>query len=215
MIFRGDTNIRLSFLENDIESSILIFRRCTFMMKTVVSLFDVLRTMTPTDFNKFRGFLGNASGLQSYQFREVEFILGYKREELISFHKNNTKGHEALIRRFKSPSVTDALYNLIESNGFDIPESIRSRTLMHHIENEQVQEFILSLYKEKYFFKILVEAMLDFDEVFLEWRHNHLKVVERAIGRKIGTGGSTGKDKVRNKEEHKFFPDLWAIRDKL
>lgn len=218
--------LRIRFSNNSIYEAIKGWRRCALIMKTKISQFDILETMTPIDFNKFRDFLKNASGFQSYQFREIEFLLGHKRKEMLAAYKSNEVGYSTLVSRLNTPSIMDHLYDFLECNGVIIHEDLRNKDItLPTIENEIIQKGIVALYKQHPSFEFLFEAMLDFDESFSKWRYYHLKTVERLIGNKIGTGGSSNLDRTDSTEPAKlyvsitrhgmFFLDLWAVRDRL
>jgi tryptophan 2,3-dioxygenase len=195
---------------------IATFKRVRTIMKIMVEQVDILETLTPVSFNSFRDRLDRASGFQSVQFRELEFLLGYKRADMLRFHKSGTAAYEALTRRLNEPSVIDAFYDFLEKQGVTIPAQLSQRDRALPTEaNEVVEEGILRLYKTKPDLEILFELMTDFDEGFQEWRYRHIKLVERTIGSKRGTGGSLGVEFLKQSLFHPIFPDLWAIRHKL
>jgi tryptophan 2,3-dioxygenase len=167
-------------------------------------------------FNSFRDRLETASGFQSSQFREFEFLLGYKRADMMQYQQPNTPAYERLVRRLNEPSIVDAFYDFLEPHGVKIPAELRSRDrTLPTTPNEIVEEGILRLYKTQPNLEILFELMTDFDEGFQEWRYRHIKLVERSIGSKKGTGGSLGVDFLKKSLFLPIFPDLWAIRHKL
>jgi tryptophan 2,3-dioxygenase len=167
-------------------------------------------------FNSFRDRLDTASGFQSAQFREFEFMLGYKRAEMLRYQKPDTPAYARLVERLHEPSVVDCFYRFLEQHGVTIPAELRDRDItLPTIPNETVEEGILKLYKTHPDLEILFELMTDFDEGFQEWRYRHIKLVERSIGSKRGTGGSLGVEFLKKSLFHPIFPDLWAIRHKL
>jgi tryptophan 2,3-dioxygenase len=177
---------------------------------------DIVETLTPMSFNSFRDRLEHASGFQSSQFRELEFVLGYKRADLLRYQRPGTPAYERLLRRLHEPSVVDAFYRFLERRGVTIPEALRQRDpTLPTVPDETVEEGILVLYKTKPDLEILFELMTDFDEGFQEWRYRHIKLVERSIGSKRGTGGSLGVEFLKRSLFHPVFPDLWAIRHRL
>jgi len=172
--------------------------------------------MTPTSFASFRDRLETASGFQSTQFRELEFQLGYKRAAMLRFQTAGTPAYERLMERLRHPSVVDCFYIFLEQHGVIIPSELRQRDpTLPAIANEQVAEGILRLYKSQPHMEILFELMTDFDEGFQEWRYRHIKLVERTIGSKHGTGGSLGVEFLKQSLFQPIFADLWAIRHKL
>jgi tryptophan 2,3-dioxygenase len=208
--------IRRDFRDNHLYGAISTFKRVRTIMKVMVEQLDIVETLTPMEFNSFRDRLETASGFQSYQFRELEFQLGYKRPALLQFFPPGSPGHEALVRRLHAPSVVDAFYNFLAHQGVVIPAELRERDVtLPSVPNEMVEEGVLRLYKSRPDLEILFELMTDFDEGFQEWRYRHIKLVERSIGSKRGTGGSLGVEFLKKSLFVPLFPDLWAIRHKL
>jgi tryptophan 2,3-dioxygenase len=210
------SKIRDDFLADQEYGAIATFKRVRTIMKVMVEQVDIVETLTPMSFNSFRDRLESASGFQSTQFRELEFILGYRRREMLRFHQPDTPEYRRLEERLLEPSVVDCFYVFLEHRGVRIPEELRQRDRTLPTEpNEVVEEGILRLYKTKPDLEILFELMTDFDEGFQEWRYRHIKLVERTIGSKKGTGGSLGVEFLKKSLFHPIFPDLWAIRHKL
>jgi tryptophan 2,3-dioxygenase len=208
--------IRDDFRANHLYGAIATFKRVRTIMKVMVEQIDILETLTPMSFNSFRDRLETASGFQSSQFREFEFLLGYKRADMLRFQQPGTPGYERLVRRLREPSIVDAFYDFLQQHGVTIPEQLRGRDPTLPTEpNEVVEEGVLRLYKSQPDLEILFELMTDFDEGFQEWRYRHIKLVERSIGSKKGTGGSLGVEFLKKSLFHPIFPDLWAIRHKL
>src|SRR5437016_4829123 len=208
--------IRDDFRANHLYGAIATFKRVRTIMKVMVEQIDILETLTPMSFNSFRDRLENASGFQSSQFREFEFVLGFKRPELLRFQQPGTPAYERLLQRLQEPSVVDRFYDFLEQHGVAIPAELRARDRsLHTIANEIVEEGILRLYKTQPDLEILFELMTDFDEGFQEWRYRHIKLVERSIGSKKGTGGSLGVEFLKKSLFLPIFPDLWAIRHRL
>jgi tryptophan 2,3-dioxygenase len=208
--------IRRDFRDGHLYGAIATFKRVRTIMKVMVEQIDILETMTPMSFNSFRDRLETASGFQSSQFREFEFLLGYKRAELLRYQQSGTPAYERLIRRLHEPTVVDAFYDFLERHGLAIPAELRRRDPTQPTQpNEVVEEGILRLYKTQPDMEILFELMTDFDEGFQEWRYRHIKLVERTIGSKKGTGGSLGVEFLKKSLFQPVFPDLWAIRHKL
>jgi tryptophan 2,3-dioxygenase len=208
--------IRDDFRNNHLYGAIGTFKRARTIMKVMVEQIDILETLTPMSFNSFRDRLETASGFQSSQFREFEFLLGYKRADMLRFQREGTPAYERLVRRLQEPSLVDVFYEFLALRGVTIPESLRKRDRSLGTEpNEEVADGILRLYKSQPDLEILFELMTDFDEGFQEWRYRHIKLVERSIGSKKGTGGSLGVEFLKKSLFHPVFPDLWAIRHKL
>jgi tryptophan 2,3-dioxygenase len=208
--------VRSDLRDGHLYCAIATFKRTRTIMKVMVEQVDILETLTPMSFGSFRDRLDTASGFQSAQFREFEFLLGYKRPALLRFHPPGTPAYEQLTRRLNEPSVVDAFYSFLAGRGVTIPEKLKQRDPTLATEpNEVVEEGILRLYRSEPDLEILFELMTDFDEGFQEWRYRHIKLVERTIGSKKGTGGSLGVEFLKESLFHPVFPDLWAIRHKL
>jgi tryptophan 2,3-dioxygenase len=200
----------------DLYGAIATFKRCRTIMKVMVEQIDILETLTPMSFNSFRDRLEHASGFQSSQFRELEFVLGYKRADMLRYQRPDTPAYARLVRRLHEPSVVDAFYDFLQHHGATIPEALRQRDrALPAVADPTVEEGLLHLYKTRPDLEILFELMTDFDEGFQEWRYRHIKLVERSIGSKHGTGGSLGVEFLKKSLFHSVFADLWAIRHRL
>ncbi|MDX2198846.1 MAG: tryptophan 2,3-dioxygenase family protein [Phycisphaerae bacterium] len=200
----------------NLHGAMTTFKRSRTIMKTLVGQLDILETMTPMEFSSFRDRLESASGFQSAQFRELEFLLGYKRAEYLNYFEAGSSGAIALARRLREPSVWDAFLDFLAKRGHAIPCAVLERNPEAATEpNEQVQEILFKLYKAETELSLLFELMVDFDEGLQEWRYRHVKMVERTIGFKPGTGGSSGAEFLRRTLFRSVFPDLWAIRHRL
>lgn len=208
--------IKRDFLDNHLYGAIATLKRVRTIMKVMVEQIDILETLTPMSFNSFRDRLETASGFQSSQFREFEFVLGYKRKDMLKYQPSGTPAFDRLVHRLHEPSVVDCFYVFLEQHGVAIPDELRQRDItLPSIPNETVEEGVLRLYKSQPDLEILFELMTDFDEGFQEWRYRHIKLVERSIGSKKGTGGSLGVDFLKKSLFHPVFHDLWAIRHRL
>jgi tryptophan 2,3-dioxygenase len=196
--------------------AIATFKRVRTIMKVLVEQIDIVETLTPMSFGSFRDRLDRASGFQSSQFRELEFVLGYKRPDMLRYQPADTHSYEKLIARLGEPSVNDALYRFLQHHGAAIPDSVLHRApTLPTAPDEKVEEELLRLYRARPDLEILFELMTDFDEGFQEWRYRHIKLVERTIGSKHGTGGSLGVEFLKKSLFQPVFPDLWAIRHRL
>lgn len=185
------------------------------MLKTIVSQIDVLETMTPLDFNAFRGFLESASGFQSAQFREIEFVLGYKRRAILQHYPAEMPERARLERRLHQPTVWDAFLHYLHAHGYAVPRALLERDVTQALRPEPALHAILiEVYRRDAALRHLCERLVDMDEGFMEWRYRHVKMVERTIGARPGTGGSTGAAYLATTIKP-FFPDLWEIRSRL
>ncbi|MEP6937719.1 MAG: tryptophan 2,3-dioxygenase family protein [Chthoniobacterales bacterium] len=208
--------VRNDFSAGDLFSAIHSFKRARTIMKTLVGQIDILETMTPSSFSSFRDRLETASGFQSVQFRELEFLLGYKRASALAHVKPDFPGADRLQKRIAERTVIDHFYDFLATRGAQIPEELRNRDISQPNEpNEQVQREILRLYERSPDVSILLELMTDFDEGLQEWRYRHIKLVERTIGAKKGTGGSPGVPFLKESLFNPIFADLWAIRHEM
>ncbi len=190
-------------------------RRVLTILKTVVAQIDVLETMTPLEFNSFRSFLESASGFQSAQFREIEFVLGYKRENIFKNYPQDLTGRDRLVERFTQPTLWDAFLRYIQLNGYDVPADQLNRDITQPLQpSPEVQAVLVEVYRKNPTVSDVCERLVDMDEGFQEWRYRHVKMVERTIGMKTGTGGSSGVQYLATTLKP-FFPDLWAIRSLL
>lgn len=208
--------IKRDFSAGDLFGALHSFKRTRTIMKVLVAQIDILETMTPSSFSSFRDRLETASGFQSIQFRELEFLLGYKRASTFIHVKPDFPGYGRLQQRIGERTVIDHFYDFLATRGAQIPAELRNRDITQANEsNEQVQKEILRLYKSSPEASILFELMTDFDEGLQEWRYRHIKLVERTIGAKKGTGGSPGVPFLKESLFKPVFPDLWAIRHEM
>lgn len=190
-------------------------RRLLTILKTVVTQIDILETMTPLDFNSFRSFLAAASGFQSYQFREIEFMMGRKHPNMLKHFEEHPEATARLHTRYQQPTLWDAFLYFLSLNGGAVPDEILHRDVTQPIQAmPPIQAVLLEVYHTRPELVRLCERMVDLDEGFQEWRYRHVKMVERTIGNKTGTGGSSGVGYLSTTISP-FFPDLWAIRSQL
>lgn len=200
---------------NDLYGAIATCKRIRTVWKTAVQQLDIMETMTPLSFASFRDRLDTASGLQSLQFRELEFAWGYKRGELARAG-SPLPGYEALQQRLGQRSVMDHLLDLLAARGVAVPAELRERDLSLATEpNLALQDEIFRVYHVQPDLVILFESLMDFDEGLQEWRYRHVKLVERTIGAKLGTGGTVGVDFLKRSLFRPLFPDLWAVRYRM
>jgi len=188
-------------------------KRVLKIFKTLVAQLDVLETMTPLEFVSFRGFLANASGFQSAQFREIEFLLGHKDLEHVDRFDHSPEAQERLRERVAAPSLWDHFIRFVARSGFDIPEDVLERDVTQPVEpSSGVQDALIEVYNTSPSLAEVCEALTDLDEGLQEWRYRHVKMVQRTIGAKIGTGGSLGAAYLQATLFRPVFPDLWEIR---
>ena len=191
-------------------------QRIRTIFKTLVSQVDILETMTPLEFLSFRDYLESASGFQSYQFREMEFALGHKLRRVLRHYPVGTAARQRLEARYQQPTLWDSFLGHLHRAGYDIPEAVRERDVREPLPtNEDVQQALVMIYRQDPPLAQICEQLVDLDEGIQEWRYRHVKMVERTIGMKQGTGGSSGAQYLRGTLFRPLFPDLWAIRSEL
>ena len=191
-------------------------KRILTILKVMVAQLDILETMTPLEFLSFRDRLQAASGFQSDQFRQLEFVLGRKSAASVERFPAGSRARAALEARWDAPTLWDAFLHYLKREGYDVPAAQLSRTATDEIEpSPEVQETLIAVYRRDPKNTELCERLVDLDEGIQEWRYRHVKMVERTIGMKPGTGGSSGAPYLRGTVGKPLFPDLWEIRSAL
>ncbi|MEM8930272.1 MAG: tryptophan 2,3-dioxygenase family protein [Acidobacteriota bacterium] len=191
-------------------------KRILTILKTLVSQVDILETMTPIDFASFRSFLATSSGFQSPQFRDLEFLLGNRRRSMLKHHAGNPPAVARLEARLEQPPLYQSFLRFLGRSGCAVPEIVNTFDPEAPIvELPEVRPELIRLYRETDRLTEVCERLVDFDEGLQEWRYRHVKMVERTIGTKPGTGGSPGAEYLRSTLMRPAFPDLWAIRAEL
>jgi len=209
-------HLRSQFEHGDTRGALATLKRVLTILKTLVSQVDVIETLTPMAFNSFRARLESASGFQSHQFRELEFLLGHKRPELVKNYEAGSKPRAALEHLLDEPTVFDAFLYYLGQHGHAVPKAALTRDVRAPLQpSADVQELLLAVYKRGDFSAQVCERLVDLDEGLQEWRYRHVKMVERTIGAKPGTGGSAGAAYLRDTLFKPLFPDLWEIRSRL
>ncbi len=200
----------------DEATALATLKRVLTILKTLVGQVDVLETMTPMSFASFRSRLESASGFQSAQFRELEFMLGSKKRRSLDDHPEGSRGRLALEALYEQPTLWDSFLRFLTLKGYSVPTALLERDVRTPIEpSEEVQKTLLEIYRGDHILVMLCERFVDLDEGLQEWRYRHVKMVERTIGTKTGTGGSPGAAYLRTTLHRPLFPDLWAIRADL
>ena len=191
-------------------------KRVLTILKVLVAQLDILETMTPLEFLSFRARLEAASGFQSDQFRQIEFLLGAKQHGALDRFPQGSRAHAALVRRYTAPTLWDAFLHYLSREGYSIPITQLTRDPKSAIESStEIQDVLLDVYRRDPKTTEICERLVDLDEGFAEWRYRHVRMVERTIGVKPGTGGSGGAAYLRTTTGRNLFPDLWEIRSKL
>ena len=188
------------------------FKRLLTILKLVVAQLDVIETMTPVQFLSFRELLESSSGFQSGQFRELEAILGRRDPGVLTAYHEQSPDYDKVRAALERPSVWDSFLRYLFDKGYDVP---LDRDVTQPVqESEAVQAALLQAYRDDGEPAQVAERLVDFDEGFMEWRYHHVKMVERTIGTRTGTGGY-GAEYLRSTLHQPFFPDLWAVRSEL
>jgi tryptophan 2,3-dioxygenase len=204
---------------DELEPSFKIIARVKQIQQQLYNQWGVLETLTPSEYVQFRHVLGPASGFQSLQYRIVEFLLGNKDREMLKFHAHRPADHAALERALKTPSIYDEFLRYLSRRGLPVPREVVERDVTEpHEQNEGVVAAVLKIYEEpeKWWDAYeMCEKLVDLDEQFALWRFRHMKTVERIIGFKTGTGGSSGVPFLRKLIELEFFPELWEVRTRI
>ncbi len=191
-------------------------KRILTILKVLVAQLDILETMTPLEFQSFRARLEAASGFQSDQFRQLEFVLGNKSKAAIERFAAGSRARTALERRFTRPTLWDAFLQYLSREGYDVPHNALTRDVTARIEaSAELQETLIDLYNRDPKNAEMCERLVDLDEGLQEWRYRHVKMVQRTIGAKAGTGGSSGAQYLATTLMTPLFPDLWEIRSRL
>ena len=193
--------------------------RIATIQRHMIHSWEVLATLTPHDYLTFRGYLRKASGFQSYQYRELEFLLGNKRENLLVFHREDEVAHDRLSKALHEPSLYDETLRLLARRGFVIPASHLNRDWSQLYEpSEVIEDAWISVYSDVETNRdlyALAERITGLEYYFQEWRFKHMKTVSRVIGQKMGTAGSSGVNYLVKALDMSFFPELWSMRTRM
>jgi len=209
----------ISMKEDRIAEAVQAMRRVSEIEKLLIAQIHILETMMPLRFLSFRDELNPASGFQSMQFREIEFSSGLKDEKILRQFAADEFAHKRLQARMNTPSLSEAFFALLRRRGFDTPASAAPRDAKERRSNygkrQRAMVEVLTHHEQFYKEYELAEALLDHDEYFSLWRSHHIKMVERMVGAKPGTGGSEGVGYLRTTLDKKIFPEMWEARTYL
>ncbi|HWJ35788.1 MAG TPA: tryptophan 2,3-dioxygenase [Steroidobacteraceae bacterium] len=204
---------------DDLGPTFKMLARVSTIQHQLQQSWDVLATITPSDYSAFRNTLGRSSGFQSPQYRMLEFLIGNKNADLIKVFRGDPASYELLERALRAPSLYDEVLRLLSRRGLDIPaEAIDRDFTQPYQASKQVAAAWLSVYHNSvkdWDLYGLAERLVDLDYKFQLWRFAHVKTVERIIGYKRGTGGTAGVSYLTKALELKFFPELWTIRTSM
>ncbi|PRX49498.1 tryptophan 2,3-dioxygenase [Prauserella shujinwangii] len=199
--------------DGDTPHAVRTLRRVLTILKVVVAQIDVLETMTPSQFASFRTRLDAASGFQSGQFRELEAVLGRRDRRVFEHYPEGTGARERIAAAMARPSLFDSFVAYLAAHGYPVPAR---RDVERPLEpSPELQRVLLRVYRDDAGPATVCEHLVDLDEGVQEWRYRHVKMVERTIGDKAGTGGSSGAAYLRTTLSSPVFPDLWAVRSEL
>ncbi|KMM38355.1 tryptophan 2,3-dioxygenase [Guptibacillus hwajinpoensis] len=205
--------------ENELSTAFKMLSRVSRTQTQIIQAWDVLSTLTPSEYMEFRESLGQASGFQSYQYRMIEFALGYKTSHVLTIYEKDKALHDKLSAAYHEPGIYDVAIRALAKAGLPIDEAVLNRNVTGtYQQNESVKEAWLTIYQdvEKYWdLYELAEKLVDIEDCLQQWRFRHMKTVERIIGFKRGTGGSSGVGYLKKVLDHRFFPELWDIRTEL
>ncbi|WP_245572612.1 tryptophan 2,3-dioxygenase [Actinokineospora enzanensis] len=191
-------------------------RRILTVFKVIVAQIDVLETMTPRQFTSFRARLDASSGFQSSQFRELEAVLGRRDRQAFAHYPEGGEQRERIAAAMSRPSLFDSFLTYLAAHDYPVPVELLKRDVGEHAEpSPELQQVLLSVYADDGGPSTVAEYLVDLDEGLQEWRYRHVKMVERTIGGKPGTGGSDGAAYLRGTLFSPVFPDLWAVRSSL
>jgi len=205
--------------KGELASAFKMLARVSNIQVQIIHAWDVLSTLTPAEYIEFRDKLGQASGFQSYQYRMVEFALGYKTPHVLKIYQKSPDLHEELTRAYESPGIYDAAIQKLAEAGLEISSDVLHRDYTKLYEKDPtVEKAWMRVYKDvdQYWdLYQLAEKLVDIEDRLQQWRFRHMKTVERIIGHKTGTGGSSGVGYLKKVLDHRFFPELWDVRTSL
>jgi len=205
--------------QDQLDPCFKILSRAKLIQMQLFEQWAVLETLTPSEYMEFRGVLGHASGFQSYQYRKLEFLLGNKNRDAIKVFAHVSEIHQDLQRTLESPSLYDEFLRHLERRGLAVPKASVERDWSEpYQKNDELTELFLRIYEQPrkhWDVYEMCEKLVDVEEYFLLWRFRHMKTVERIIGFRPGTGGSSGVGFLRQALDLTFFPELFAVRTGL
>jgi tryptophan 2,3-dioxygenase len=214
----------LDLAEKDLDNNkpfgaLKTLKRISTIQNILTQQVSILETMTPNDFNLFRSKLNPASGFQSHQFRVLEFRLGLKDQAYLKFFKTNSEAITAMEHALNRPAFHDHLVGFLARRSYKIPGSVLSRDVtLEWTPSQELEDVFKDIYEnhsDHYEAYTLLEALCDLDQQFTLWRYRHVAMVERMIGFRTGTGGSSGVKYLASTLSKRFFPELWSLRGRL
>jgi len=210
---------RAAVAADDLQPAFKMLTRVARIFEQLNGAWDVLRTMTPSEYTQFREDLGQSSGFQSYQYREIEYLLGNRNRAMLQPHAHRPEIHERLMAELARPSLYDEALHLLVRNGIAVPAAVLERDVgSPYLADDGVVEAWRVVYgdpRARWDLYELAEKLVDLEDYFRRWRFNHVTTVERIIGFKRGTGGTGGVSYLRRMLEVELFPELWRVRTVL
>lgn len=207
------------FRADDLKVALKRVARVKHIQKTLTDQWSVLATLTPAEYTEFRGVLGNASGFQSWQYRAVEFVLGNKDARMLRVFESNPPAYVLLSELLEQPSIYDEFLRYLHRAGYAIPAEVLERDVTQaYRSNAELVDTFRVIYENSHANWAAYEAceeFVDLEDNFQLWRFRHLKTVQRIIGMKTGTGGSSGVTFLQKALELTFFPELFAVRTEI
>ena len=210
---------RAAIAGDDLQPAFKMLSRVARIFEQLNGAWDVLRTMTPSEYTRFRSDLGQSSGFQSHQYREIEYLLGNRNRAMLRPHAHRPEIHRRLAAELARPSLYDEAIRLLARNGIAVPEAVLDRDVgAPYAADDGVVEAWRVVYEDpnaRWELYELAEKLVDLEDYFRRWRFNHVTTVERIIGFKRGTGGTGGVSYLRRMLEIELFPELWRVRTVL
>ena len=209
---------RQAILDARVPEAMKQLARVSRVLEHLNDAWDILRTMTPSDYTTFRDALGQSSGFQSHQYRMIEFLLGNRNRKMIKPHAHRPADRQALEDELIQPTLYQAVLRYAATLGHDLPEAALSPIEVSHRADPAIMAFWARIYQDTaahWTMYALAEKLIDIEDYFRRWRFNHVTTVERVIGLKRGTGGTSGVTYLKHMLEVELFPDLWHVRTEL
>lgn len=204
---------------DDLSPALKRMARIKHIQHTLTDQWSVLATLTPSEYAEIRPFLATSSGFQSAQYREVEFLLGNKNADMVNVHAHDSGARDVLEKLLHEPSLYDEFLAYLSRQGYAIPSRLLTRdfSVAHTSDAELIDVFagVYAAPAEHWGVYETCEELVDVEDAFQQWRFRHLQVVQRTIGHKVGTGGSSGVDFLRRALNLTFFPELYEVRTRI
>ncbi len=211
--------LAVSLREGSVSRALKVVKRINAILETLCAQIQLLATLTPVEFAGFRSGLGTGSGFQSVQYREMEFAYGLRDPWFFRFFDQDAFARGRLQARYEQPSIHDEFLRALAAAGHPVPKELleRDTSRPHELNGGLVDclEHLYSTPEDNYHWVLLCEALLDLDTLFAKWRSIHVLMVSRTIGGQPGTGGSSGREFLESRLPHRFFPELWEVRNRF